>query len=288
MAGRAMDKFVKEFEDRHSIRLGDAHNPFFDGISDQYEDARPGYPAALFDDLGELFPKGKHSSLLEIGAGNGVATVELAKRADKITAIEPGGALIAQAKRKCEGLTNISFEECSFEQFERGRKFDAVAAFTAFHWVRSEQKFLQVEDHLNSGGVFAACWNSYMPPMGNTGKKLSSLISQATHPTRTPLSKSEVIEKSLRKLSSREQELLNQPNLSLVFAKRYITEFVYTPDRYIALLETFPNISSLEKEQKIGLYESVIDTLVGELVSIPVVCSLTVLNSLESQIKRLS
>jgi len=50
----------------------------FDEAAELYHRARPGYPAALFDDLAELTSIRPGSRVLEIGPGTGQATLPLA------------------------------------------------------------------------------------------------------------------------------------------------------------------------------------------------------------------
>jgi protein-L-isoaspartate O-methyltransferase len=70
----------------------------FDEAAELYDRARPGYPAALFDDLVELAGIGPGSRVLEIGPGTGQATVPLAERGCRIVAVELGPQLAAVAR----------------------------------------------------------------------------------------------------------------------------------------------------------------------------------------------
>lgn len=52
----------------------------FDADAHAYDDARPGYPDPLFDDMVALAGVPEHGSVLEIGSGTGKATLPLAQR----------------------------------------------------------------------------------------------------------------------------------------------------------------------------------------------------------------
>ncbi|HET8788172.1 MAG TPA: rRNA adenine N-6-methyltransferase family protein, partial [Actinomycetes bacterium] len=65
----------------------------FDQVADLYDRVRPGYPAALFDDLAELAGVGPGARVLEIGPGTGQATVPLAERGCRVVAVELGAGL---------------------------------------------------------------------------------------------------------------------------------------------------------------------------------------------------
>jgi SAM-dependent methyltransferase len=71
----------------------------FDEAAGLYDRARPGYPAALFDDLVELTGIGPGSRVLEIGSGTGQATGPLAERGCRVVAVELGPRLAAVARR---------------------------------------------------------------------------------------------------------------------------------------------------------------------------------------------
>ena len=67
----------------------------FDGDAERYDRARPGYPAATFDDLLALTGLGPGARVLEIGCGTGQATVPLAERGCQIVAVELGAGALA-------------------------------------------------------------------------------------------------------------------------------------------------------------------------------------------------
>src|SRR5919109_4571971 len=71
----------------------------FDEDAERYDRARPGYPPELYDDLEELAGAGPGSRVLEVGCGTGQATVPLAGRGCRITAVEAGACMAAVARR---------------------------------------------------------------------------------------------------------------------------------------------------------------------------------------------
>jgi hypothetical protein len=60
--------------DHERVRLRET----FDAAAERYDRARPGYPAAMFDDLADLAGVGPGCRVLEIGSGTGQATAPLA------------------------------------------------------------------------------------------------------------------------------------------------------------------------------------------------------------------
>jgi SAM-dependent methyltransferase len=71
----------------------------FDQAAELYDQARPRYPPALFDDLAGLAGIGPGVRVLEVGPGTGQATVPLAERGCRLVAVELGPDLAAVARR---------------------------------------------------------------------------------------------------------------------------------------------------------------------------------------------
>ena len=129
----------------------------FGEAADLYERRRPGYPAALYDDVLALVDRGERA--LEAGAGTGKATVELARRGLEVAAFEPDQAMAEIARRTCEGLP-VQIYEQPFEEWrgEAGR-FDLVVSAQAWHWVDRNRGSAVARRALRPGGVLAVWWN---------------------------------------------------------------------------------------------------------------------------------
>jgi protein-L-isoaspartate O-methyltransferase len=87
----------------------------FDQAAELYQDARPEYPEELFNRLMDVVGLRPGDRVLEVGAGSGKATLPLARRGLRITAIEPGPALAAQARKNLAGypvdMVSMRFED---------------------------------------------------------------------------------------------------------------------------------------------------------------------------------
>jgi SAM-dependent methyltransferase len=136
---------VREHRDREQLRRT------FGSVAEQYDRARPTYPAAVFDDLAELAELEPGSRVLEIGPGTGKATAELVRRGYSVTGIELSPDLAAIARRNAP---SAAIEVGDFETWEPERAgFDAIAVFNAFHWIAPELRYAKPAWLLRPGGT---------------------------------------------------------------------------------------------------------------------------------------
>jgi protein-L-isoaspartate O-methyltransferase len=75
----------------------------FESAAASYQQARPEYPAELYDELIRLAGLRPGGQLLEIGCATGKATAPLARRGFRVTCVELGRELAAQARRQLAG-----------------------------------------------------------------------------------------------------------------------------------------------------------------------------------------
>jgi SAM-dependent methyltransferase len=135
----------------------------FDSVAGLYAEVRPGYPAALFDDLVRVGGLTSAASVLEVGCGAGQATGDLAARAGRLTALDPGASLIAEAKRRA-ALSNVTFAVATFEDLlAPSGSFDLIASAQAWHWVDPKVAFAKAADLLTADGRLAVFGHVPMP-----------------------------------------------------------------------------------------------------------------------------
>jgi SAM-dependent methyltransferase len=151
---------VPEHRDRERLR------GTFGSVAELYDRARPTYPAAVFDDLAELAHLEPGSRVLEIGPGTGKATAELASRGYAVTGIELSTELAELARRNAP---RAQIDVGDFEQWEPSETgFDAVVAFTAFHWIAPDVRYAKTSRLLRPGGALAVVAGVHvLPPDGD-------------------------------------------------------------------------------------------------------------------------
>jgi SAM-dependent methyltransferase len=238
----------------------------FDEDAELYDRARPGYPDAVFDDLFALAAIGAGSRVLEIGCGTGQATVALAERGCVVVAVELGANLARVAARNLAGYPSAQVVVSAFEDWLiPDAPFDAVVAFTAFHWVDQAVGVEKVARALRPGGAFATvttdhvaggteaffvdvqdCYERWDPetPPGGIRLEPADRIAPATVPD--PGGRFGASE-----------------------LRRYETDIAYSTARYLEVIRTYSPTRALDDERRTGLLTcmgSLIDTRYGGLV----------------------
>jgi SAM-dependent methyltransferase len=154
-------RLVTEHADRERLRRT------FGTVAEQYDRARPTYPAAVYDDLAALGDVPPGGRVLEIGPGTGKATVELARRGYEVVAVELSPDLAAVARRNLEAFPRAEIATADFEAWESASEsFDAVVAFTAFHWIDPEVRFARVGRLLRERGALGVVQTNHVLPEG--------------------------------------------------------------------------------------------------------------------------
>jgi SAM-dependent methyltransferase len=126
----------------------------FDSVAALCAEVRRGYPAALFDDLAAFGGLTTTAAVLEVGCGAGQATGDLAGRAGRLVALDPGENLIAEARRRVAAGANVTFQATTFEAFEAPpRSFDMVVSAQAWHWVDPDVGVAKAADLLTDDGA---------------------------------------------------------------------------------------------------------------------------------------
>ncbi len=132
----------------------------FDGIAEEYDAVRPGYPPALVADVLRRAALPPDASLLEVGSGPGNATRQFAPAGHPITCVEPGMQLAALAASNLEQYPNVRIENARFEDWPiREGEFHLVYAAQSFHWVDPEVAYVRAARCLREGGTLALFWN---------------------------------------------------------------------------------------------------------------------------------
>ena len=133
----------------------------FDAWASDYDRYRPGYPAALFDEIAERLSLPADAGVVDLGAGTGIASFAMAERGWRITAVEPGAAMLDQLRERA-GAAAVPIEAVQASAEATGlpdRAFDLAAAAQAFHWFDKPRAVVEMGRIVRPGGGVALFWN---------------------------------------------------------------------------------------------------------------------------------
>jgi SAM-dependent methyltransferase len=131
----------------------DAHATSFGVAAATYERGRPPYPPEALD---WLLPPGARR-VLDLGAGTGKLTRQLAARGLDVVAVEPLEGMRAELSRVLPGTEVL---DGSAEQIPLpDGAVDAVLAAQAWHWVTPGRAAPEVARVLRPGGTLGLLWN---------------------------------------------------------------------------------------------------------------------------------
>jgi SAM-dependent methyltransferase len=128
--------------------------------ADAYEDARPGYPAALVEEV--LAYAGTPRRIVEVGAGTGKATVTFAATGVPIYCIEPDPRMATVLRARMADHAGAEVVVSRFEDWQPpSGGVDLLYSAQAWHWVDSQRRWRLAAAALAPGGAMAIFGHSY-------------------------------------------------------------------------------------------------------------------------------
>jgi len=224
----------------------------FDSAAELYETARPVYPETVLDELVELAAIPTGGRLLEIGPGTGKATVALAERGFELTGVELGAQLAAVARRRLAGLPKAEIVVADFEEWEPSRAdFDAIVAFTAFHWIAPELRYTKTARLLRPGGALALVSSQHVLAGGADDDFW--LEAQEDYDAVMP-SPDNAPPPAPENVGDWHEQIEESGLYENVTVRRHLWTVDYDADRYVAVLGTYSDHLALPEEQRAELF----------------------------------
>ncbi|MGH3387088.1 MAG: class I SAM-dependent methyltransferase [Nocardioidaceae bacterium] len=237
-------------EERESLRRT------FDAAAHHYHEARPDYPADLFDDLVRLARLAPRARVLEIGAGTGKATVPMAQRDFQIVSLELGTRLAGEAAQNLSGFPDVEVVAASFDDWERGQRppFDLVFAATAWHWLDPATRYTRAWEALRPGGHVAFWSASHVFPEGGDPffrdiQAVYEEIGEGVSPDATWPRPGE--------LPDERDEIEATGLFTDVQVRHHDWEVRYDAESYVALLRTFSGHLAMAEWKQRRLYDAI-------------------------------
>ncbi|MFJ6432019.1 class I SAM-dependent methyltransferase [Streptomyces sp. NPDC091416] len=234
----------------------------------RYDQARPGYPAALVTRIAAGGP-GRHtdaigpdavgiaSHVLDIGCGTGIAARQFQAAGCTVLGIEPDPRMAAFAQSR-----GLNVEVATFEDWQpAGRTFDAVVAAQSWHWVNPSTGATKAADVLRPGGRLAIFGHAYEPP-AEVAEPFAAAYRRAAPdspfhngPARRPL---DVYRAAYAKIAD---TIDATGHFHATEQWRFDWEQSYTRDQWLALLPTTGGLTRLRPGQLTGILNAVGDAI---------------------------
>jgi SAM-dependent methyltransferase len=131
----------------------------FGAVAEAYAELRPGYPEAAV--RWALAPAGADVArlrVLDLGAGTGKLTGQLAGLVAEVTAVEPDPSMLAELRRRLPRVRAVGGSAEAIPLPDAS--VDAVLCGQALHWFDLGRALPEIARVLVPGGVLAGLWNN--------------------------------------------------------------------------------------------------------------------------------
>jgi len=237
----------------------------FDSVAEDYQQARPDYPAELFDELERLAGLTADSRLLEVGCATGKATLPLARRGAgppderrgyRITCVEMGPGLAARARRNLAAFPRVSIVEAAFEVWRPSppTTFDLVFAATSWHWIDPMVRYQRAWRLLRPGGHLAFWAATHVVPLD--GDPFFAEIQDIYDEIGEGLPPGETFPRP-GELPDQRTEIEESGLFTDVAVRQFDWAVSYDAEQYVRLLDTFSGHIAMAPWQRDRLYREV-------------------------------
>ncbi|MEM7726422.1 MAG: methyltransferase domain-containing protein [Cyanobacteria bacterium P01_A01_bin.45] len=234
---------------------------WYSSVAEAYDKNRPRYPQGLIHRVVEIAQLPASATILELGCGPGIATVEFAKLGFSVICLEPSREACELARQNCSQYKNVQIHNITFEEWEQqGEKFDAVLAASSFHWVSGEIRCMKSADVLKDNGSLVLLWNKEPQPNYEIYQHLSKVYQQIA-PQLVRYEDRVMQEKVIREFG----ESIIDPSYftDIVYGQQFCS-VDYTIDDYLGLLSTLSPYIALETEYRNRLFSGLREVLLTQ------------------------
>jgi len=214
----------------------------FDEVAHLYDEARPGYPEALFEDaiaLSGIPPGGR---ILEIGCGPGKATLPFARRGYAMLCLELGQRLAALAAEHCRPYPGVEVQNVAFEDWPlQAGAFALVFSAQAFHWIPPEIGYPKAAAALRGTGALVLVWTRHQ-----AGNAAFTAAVEAVYQQIAPQLAPSTRQPSAETLETQTVADIQATGLfGDVAVRHYPWSEFYSAEDYVRFLRTFSSIQAL-------------------------------------------
>lgn len=231
---------------KNIYRCADKYS-WYSSVAEAYNRTRPRYPAKIWAFVEEIAQLNPSKSVLEIGCGPGIASVDLAKFGVNLKCLEPSPTACAIARRNCKAYPLVDVENITFEEWDLAeQKFDLVVATTSYHWLAPEIRNQKTAAALKKGGLLILMWNTPPQPSYEVHQSLAEVY-QTFAPELAKYEPHQNHEQNLAKIG---QEVIDSGYFGNLVAEKVVSQVNYTVEDYLTLLTTLSPYIRLEAQQR--------------------------------------
>lgn len=237
----------------------------FEGVADQYDAVRPVYPAQVFDTITAYGDLPAAPRVVEVGAGTGQATTQMAARGWRVEAVEPGVHLAELARARLAGFDDVTVTTSTFEDAHLpDGEFDVVAAATAWHWVDPVIGYGKAAGLLVPTGVIALWWNAHVPDTDDAGWAVIRRVYEDVAPHLARLARLTPDRPDYDPAAELASSHLFRDVRQLVFP----FSVTYTTAQFLALIDTYASHQRLDAGARERLHRRLEHTINSELMGV--------------------
>lgn len=204
----------------------------YQALSETYDAIRPGYPDALIDDVLNQAAPDISRPLLEIGAGTGKATQAFLSRGFCVDAVELEPHMAAHLFKKLD-TPKLTLYVSSFETWEALRQdYPLIYCAQAFHWLNPRTKFQKCAQLLAPRGFLGLFWYDPLPPTDSAAYCATEQVKKTYF---GPTQHTQTVS-----LATREQEIRDANDFTLVFQQHYDIVLHNTPEQALMAMQSTP------------------------------------------------
>lgn len=230
----------------------------FNAVATSYLTHRPQYPAAAFDLLAARVPP--PADVLEVGPGPGLATLPLAERGYRITAVELGAQLAAEARRNLAGHRSVKIVTADFEHWQppRPHSLDLLLAASSWHWIDPSVGYELAWLALRHGGWLGLMANHPRPGRPGSPSRRFWDATDALYRRYTP----QLVRRrgsTPSRLSDFRRPINNSGRFTAV--ERHVMEWrqTFDADAYLGLIDTYSDHRTLPGRDRARLFAAIRD-----------------------------
>lgn len=250
--------------DRSALNLPSSEGSYkttFNEDAELYDRVRPGYPKALYQSLVSLTGLGPGSRVLEIAPGTGQATTQLVELGAKVVGVELGEHLARVARSHLPPPPAAEIVVASFEEWVPPAfgAYDAVACFTAWHWLDPSIRTAKAAALLDRGG-FLVTVHTHHVAGGTTGFFASA--QRCYERWDAPQARQSFELRKADDIPTVQDEVETSGLFEVIANRRFEWERAYSAREYLELLDTYSDHRSRAADNHEGLR-----TCIGSLIN---------------------